>query len=130
MQQFYDNLYDLSTCGLDEYLGALEELHLPLVRPSRLARYWPSALLGMVVFGVGRRFLSLNRQLLLSTITDAVVIVRHYVSEWLLKPLHQMYSTIRHDRRQLAVMDASALRLDVEVRASFLLVVMCVLSSL
>jgi nuclear-control-of-ATPase protein 2 len=67
-------------------------------KPNFLTRYWPSILIGIIYGPETIRATITNRDLILKFIKEKLVdTVLKFYQNWILKPLTDIFSTIRHD---------------------------------
>ncbi|KAI9207861.1 ATP synthase regulation protein NCA2-domain-containing protein [Polychytrium aggregatum] len=81
-------------------------------RPSFVTRWWLPASLG--AFAAWKLSKVLTGQVISDYITEIGLTVHSFASEWIYKPLRDIWMTIRHQEAQLALLGAESLNSDIE----------------
>lgn len=84
-------------------------------RPSWLTRYWlPVTAICYTSYAATATFV-VRRQDFLEWMMEVGHTTRKLVQDWLLKPLYNVYKTIRHDEGRIAIMNRESVHADLEV---------------
>jgi nuclear-control-of-ATPase protein 2 len=82
--------------------------------PSVFTRLWLPYTVGAVATWTIVKTYSLNAEWLARATRETWSTAYAFVSEWIVEPLHNMYNTVRHKERRLAIMGSQSLNSDFE----------------
>ncbi|KAI9168591.1 Nuclear control of ATPase protein 2 [Blastocladiella emersonii ATCC 22665] len=83
-------------------------------RPGVLTRSWLPLSASLLAFSVGVQQLRFNWTSLTATARSTVAFVANGVRDWILRPVVDMYETVRHREHRLALMGARSLASDLD----------------
>ncbi|KAJ3051579.1 Nuclear control of ATPase protein 2 [Rhizophlyctis rosea] len=111
--EIYTKTYDMSSriTTVDAHLNGVRQSYGP---PSRAVRYWfPIVASTLITYQLGSS-LAIRWNDLVNWANNVRDTARDFALEWVVKPLQQVYATVRHRESRLALLGSESLSSDLE----------------
>lgn len=95
--------------------ASFERLIYKYGRPSAAVRYWAPTVTGAIVAYILGSTLAVRWDDVVNWIEDLQDTAKSFLTEWILKPLKNIYTTVRHKEARLAITSNESLNADLEV---------------
>ncbi|KAI9106164.1 ATP synthase regulation protein NCA2-domain-containing protein [Phlyctochytrium arcticum] len=87
-------------------------------RPSRLTRYWFPLTVGALSAYTAKAALVVKKEDIIKYVLNAQDTLYSFFAEWIVKPLQEVYATVRHKEARLAITSAESLNSDLNALAT------------